>query len=178
MIITAFIISGLLVTGYAMFRGNPSDTPIYDKEVAIPIPVNVLQNQEKESRLRKLVAQEPENPEILAQLGDIYFERGEFFKAVQEYEIVIKLAPEDVDTYNDLGLAYHYTGRPEEAMLSFKTGIENDPTYQRIWLSMGFVQASNGNMDEARNALNKSVEIAPASEIGVEAQRILNSLPQ
>ncbi len=186
MIIIAFIISGLLITVYAMFQGNGSEGPIYGPGASsgygssepIPMPPDVLQNQEMESRVQGLLVQTPESPTLLAELGDLYFERAEFFQAAQEYEKVIKLAPDDIDSYNDLGLSYFYIGRSEDAIGSFNKGIEKDPSFQRIWLSLGFVQASNGNMDEARKALGKAIEIDPASGVGIEAQRILGSIVQ
>ncbi len=203
MIIAAFIFSGLLITGYAMLQGKGSDGPIYGSgynpaessgyggsgdsygyvsgygsKESIPIPSGVLQSKDLENSVQGLLAQNPEDPTLLAELGDIYFERGEFFQAVQEYEKVIKQLPGDTDTYNDLGLAYFYTGRPEDAVSSFKTGIEKDPSFQRIWLSLGFVQASNKNMEEARKALKKAIEINPATGVGMEAQRILAAISQ
>lgn len=178
MIIAAFIISGLLITGYAMFRGSGPDTPIYGSNAPIPIPVETLQNQEKEGRIRGLLAQEPDNPQLLAELGDVYFERQDFIQAAIEYEKTIALEPKDADTYNDLGLAYFYVGRSEDALKSFNKGIEADPDFQRIWLSLGFVQASNLNMEEAQKALKKAVEIDPTSGVGLEAQRMLGSIRQ
>ncbi|KKL49433.1 hypothetical protein LCGC14_2315570 [marine sediment metagenome] len=181
MILAAFIISGLLITGYAMFRSGASDTPIYGSGgygEPIPMPVNIQQSHEDERRVQELLVQDPGNPLLLAKLGDIFYERGDFNKAVLEYKKVLQLAPDDVDTYNDLGLAYHFTGRPEEALSSFQKGIEVDPSFQRIWLSLGFVQASNKNLTAAQEALKKAIEIAPASSMGLESKRILDSISQ
>ncbi len=178
MILAALIFSGLLITGYAIMRDNGPEGPIYSTGEPIPVPSEVLQSQERESRLRELLAQTPESPTLLAELGDMYFERAEYFQAVQEYEKVLKLAPGDIDTYNDLGLSYYYIGRPEDAIRSLNKGIEKDPSFQRIWLSLGFIQASNRNMEEARKALEKAIDIDPATGVGMEAQRILGSIRQ
>ena len=178
MTIAAIIFSGLLIIGYAMMQGNGPKGPTYSTEDPIPVPTGVLQSQYQENRLRELLAQNPDNPTLLAKLGDMYFERAEYFQAVQEYEKVLKLAPEDIDTYNDLGLSYFYIGRPEDAIRSLNKGIEKDPSFQRIWLSLGFVQASNRNMEEAREALEKAIDIDPASGVGLEAQRMLGSFRQ
>lgn len=183
MILAAFIISGLLITGYAMFRGGAPDTPIYGSGgygsgESNPMPANILQSHEDERRVQELLVQDPVNPLLLAKLGDIFYERGDFNKAVLEYVRVLQLAPDDVDTYNDLGLAYHFTGRPEEALSTFQKGIEVDPSFQRIWLSLGFVQASNRNLTEAHEALKKAIEIAPTSSMGLESKRILDQISQ
>ena len=183
MILAAFIISGLLITGYAMFRSSAPDTPIYGSGgygsgESNPIPSNILQSQERERSVQELLAQDPGNPLLIAELGDIFFERNDFNKAVLEYERVLQLAPEDVDTYNDLGLAYHFTGRPEDALSTFQKGIEVDPSFQRIWLSLGFVHAFNKNLTEAHEALIKAIAIDPTSDIGLESQNILDQISQ
>jgi Flp pilus assembly protein TadD len=81
-----------------------------------------------------------------------------------------------VDTYNDLGLAQHYSGKSDNAIETLTRGTQVVPSYQRIWLSLGFVLVSTGREFEAKPALKKAVEIAPDSTVGKEAQRILGLL--
>jgi tetratricopeptide (TPR) repeat protein len=114
-----------------------------------------------------------ENPQALAALADGYFEKSQFDQAIEIYKKVLKINPDDVDTYNDLGLAYHYTERSDLAIDILKKGTEIMPSYQRIWLSLGFVQISAGNKEEARSALTEAVELNPQSDVGQEAVRIL-----
>jgi tetratricopeptide (TPR) repeat protein len=175
MIIIAFVISGLLVSGYVFFRNSgSSNAPIYDSREPIPIPADILQSQGRENSIRELLAQDPDNPLLLARLGDLFFERGDFGQAIVKYEKVIKISPEDVDTINDLGLSYHFVSRPEDALNSLRKGTEIDPSFQRVWLSLGFVHASNRNYTDARVALIKAIELDPTSGVGMEAQRILD----
>jgi tetratricopeptide (TPR) repeat protein len=116
------------------------------------------------------------DPVALASLGDKYFESNNFLQAIKVYEKVLELNPNDVDTYNDLGLAFHYTGNTDSAVETFRKGTEAVPSFQRIWLSLGFVLASSGKNVEARPALQKAVELNPDSTVGQEAQRILGLL--
>ncbi len=115
----------------------------------------------------------PDDPKVLATLGDSYFEKQMFEQAVIVYEKTIALTPDDVDTYNDLGLAYLYTGRPEKALEKLRKGTEVNPSYQRIWLSLGFTLLSLERHGEARPVLEKTVELSPESTIGKEAKRLL-----
>ncbi len=117
-----------------------------------------------------------ESPESLALLGDKYFENNKFQQAIEIYEKVLELDPNDVDTYNDMGLALHYTGKSDIAIETLRKGAEVMPSYQRIWLSLGFVLTSTGKNEEAKAVLKKAIVLDPDSVMGQEAQRILGLL--
>ncbi|MEW6601754.1 MAG: tetratricopeptide repeat protein [Nitrospirota bacterium] len=114
------------------------------------------------------------NPKELALLGDKYFESSRFNQAIEIYKKVLEVDPGDIDTYNDLGLAYQYTGRTNLAIDALQEGVKAAPSDQRIWLSLGFVNMSAGNNAEAKAALKKAVEIDPRTDIGLEAMRMLS----
>ncbi len=118
----------------------------------------------------------PEDPAALAKMGDEYFEKNMFGPAIEIYEKALKLNPNDIDTYNDLGLAYHYTGQSATAIERLRKGTEVMPSYQRIWLSLGYILLSSDRKDEARPVLKKAMELAPESTVGVEAKRMLDSM--
>jgi len=87
------------------------------------------------------------------------------------------LEPNDVDTYNNLGLTLHYLGRSTEALDKLNEGVAVDPTYQRIWLTLGFVNRQLGNTGQARTALTTAVKMDADSEIGQSATKMLEELP-
>jgi Flp pilus assembly protein TadD len=116
------------------------------------------------------------DPASLAALGDRYFESKNFQQAIALYEKVLELDPNDIDTYNDLGLAQHYLGKSDIAAETLVKGTQVMPSYQRIWLSLGFVLAASGRNAEARPALKKAVELSPDTTVGKEAERILGLL--
>jgi len=118
------------------------------------------------------------DPVKLARLGDKYFESSRFSEAIEAYEKALQFNPKDADTYNDLGLAFHYTARPEKAVEILKRGAEVDPSFQRIWLSLGFVLTASGRGEEAKAALNKAIAIDPNSIMGQEAKRLLGFTTQ
>lgn len=53
------------------------------------------------------------DPQSLASLGDEYFESSNYKQANEIYKKALEINPNDIDTLNDLGLAYHYTGNSE-----------------------------------------------------------------
>jgi len=118
----------------------------------------------------------PDDPKELALLGDRYFETGRFADAVQIYQKVLEKDPNDIDTYNDMGLALHYIKQSDAAIDILKKGAQIMPSYQRLWMSLGFIQMAVGKNDEARKSLEKAVELNPRNDVGEEARKLLDSL--
>lgn len=109
-------------------------------------------------------------------MADRYFDSRNYAQAVELYKKVIELNPQDVDSYNDLGLVYHYTNRSALALDTLRKGTTVDPSFQRVWLSLGFVLMSTGQTAEAKTALSKVVELNPVNDVGQEAQRMIGAI--
>ncbi|MDJ0861412.1 MAG: tetratricopeptide repeat protein [Gammaproteobacteria bacterium] len=114
-----------------------------------------------------------EDPILLARLGDQLFEQRQYARAVAAYERAVRFNPSDVDSYNDLGLVLQYLGRSAEALAVLKKGIAQDGTYQRIHLTLGFVQLQSGDTPAAVAALQRAIELDPESDVGQAASRML-----
>ncbi len=114
-----------------------------------------------------------EDPILLARLGDRLFEDRQFERAVVAYERAVQLNPADVDSYNDLGLSLHYLGRSAQAVAVLKEGISKGPEYQRIHLTMGFVQLQSGNREAAITALERAIELGADTPVADSARRML-----
>lgn len=176
------IILVLIVFGFVIFTltrsyyktGKPSDMGTQKIPILGPLPGSEI----KEVIPLEQLGVDTENPEALAFLGDRYFESSQFDQALLIYERVLELNPNDVDTYNDKGLALQYSGRPDTAIETLRKGTEVDPSYQRIWLSLGYALTVSGKNEEAKTALKKAIEIDPDSIVGQEAQKILGRLNQ
>jgi len=141
---------------------SPS-APLVDLDVTKVLPVDKLDVDIKD-------------PQALSTMADRYFEMRNYGQAVELYKKVIELNPQDIDSYNDLGLVYHYTNRSALAIDTLKKGTKVDPSFQRIWLSLGFVLMSTGQTVEAKTALSKVVELNPVNDVGQEAQRMIGTI--
>ncbi len=115
-----------------------------------------------------------EDPALLARLGDRLFEEKQYERAVMAYERAVRFNPDDVDSYNDLGLSLQYLGRSAEAAAVLKEGIARDRDYQRIYLTLGFVQLQSGNREAAVRALQRAIELGPDNDVGIAARRMLD----
>jgi tetratricopeptide (TPR) repeat protein len=119
-----------------------------------------------------------DDPMALARQADELFANKQYDRAVDLYTRLLALEPDNVDTYNNLGLTLHYVGRSAEALSKLNEGIALNPTYQRIWLTTGFVNAQIGDLEQARLALSNAVMIGPDTDVGRSASRMLEGLGQ
>lgn len=118
-----------------------------------------------------------QDPVEMSQQADLYFAGKDFAKAATLYERLIELDPSNAELYNNLGLTLHYLGRPDEALRTLNEGINADPGHQRIRLTQGFVNSQLGNIQQAREALAKAIELGSDDSIRESARQMLESLP-
>jgi predicted Zn-dependent protease len=141
-----------------------------------PLPV-----QSEESELANLISAFPgtaavNDPAELSFRADEAFSNQQFGQAAELYERLLMADPDDVDTYNNLGLTLHYLGRSTEALNVLNEGVTIEPGYQRIWLTLGFVNTQVGELDQARSALTTAVQMGADTDIGQSAAHMLDAL--
>ena len=117
------------------------------------------------------------DPVTVAQRADEYFGAKRYDLAADLYQQLINSGEADANVYNSLGLTLHYLGRSGEALEVLNKGVAMDPGYQRIWLTLGFVNAQAGNLEQARSALTSAIDLGADNQIGQSAAEMLSQLP-
>jgi tetratricopeptide (TPR) repeat protein len=117
-----------------------------------------------------------DDPVEISRQANESFANRQYDRAADLYERLLAFGP-NVDTYNNLGITLHYLGRSTEALRKLNEGVAVDPTYQRIWLTLGFVNSQLGNTEEARTALATAAKMSADNEVGQSAVRMLENLP-
>lgn len=118
----------------------------------------------------------PQDPVEILRQANQQFANKQYFTAANLYEQLLALDPNSANTLNNLGLTLYYLGRSDEALQRLDEGIAAEPTYQRIWLTLGFVNSDLGNIESARTALATAAEIDPGSSVGRSAATMLEKL--
>ena len=124
-------------------------------------------------QIQKILKERPHDAKAYADVGDIYFDQHQFTDAIGYYKQAVALDPQDSDSYNDMGLSYHYIGMSDEGLKYVEEGINKNPAFQRIWLTKGFILAIKGNVAEARAAWEKAYSLGPNSDAGKSAASFL-----
>ena len=121
---------------------------------------------------------EEDDPLLLGERADRLFAERRYQEAIPLYRKVLQLTPDDVETYNDLGMALHYLGDSAAALETLRAGAAGAPDFQRIWLSLGFVSLQAQDVEAARVALTRARDLSPDNPVGQEAARLLGLLEQ
>jgi tetratricopeptide (TPR) repeat protein len=118
-----------------------------------------------------------DDPPAMLQRADAAFAGGNYAEAATLYQQLLKLDPQNVELYNNLGLTLQYLGRSDEALQTLAAGLKIDPTHQRSWLTMGFVNLQLGKAADARAALTKARDVGDDQEIHASAEKMLAGMP-
>ena len=59
--------------------------------------------------------------------GRSYDKLGQHQRAIEDYDKVIELDPNDAEAYNDRGSSYHRLGQSERAIEDYDEAIKLDP---------------------------------------------------
>ena len=118
-----------------------------------------------------------EDPFEISRQADEFFANKRYDRAADLYERLLSFDPNNVEVNNNLGLTLHYLGRSTEALLRLNDGVVADPSNQRIWLTLGFVNSQLGNTEEARTTLTTATRIGSDESIRQAALSMLENLP-
>ena len=91
--------------------------------------------------LERSVARDPENPQLLIALGNAWYDRGDWDRAIQSYEKARRKAPENPNLLSDLGAAYRNRGEFDRAIALFERAQRNDRQHWQSLLNLVLIHA-------------------------------------
>ena len=66
-----------------------------------------------------------------------YGDRRQWAEAIDAYQLIVALAPNDVDSYNELGLLYETVGETVLCEQAYLKALEQDPDHADTLLNLG-----------------------------------------
>lgn len=129
-------ICGVVFSAWKLDRYGPS--------LSSPAPVIREQNTASDVRsriagLEKMLAVNPNNVEALVQLGNDYFDAGNYEKAVETYQRSLQIDSRNADVITDMGVGYRKLGKSKEAVDGFRRALEVDPDHAMALFNLGIV---------------------------------------
>ncbi len=100
-------------------------------------------------------------PRYVKNLGAVYVEMGEYGKAAETLEDVVKLDPEDHVTYDDLGKVYVLLGENQKAKASFETALRLRPDEPEYYQNLGLFLLNSGQAGKAIPVFEKVLQLRP-----------------
>ena len=98
---------------------------------------------------KSLLADDPNNLELLNSLGQLYIKASDDEKALPFYEQIVKLNPVNVDAYNNMGGIYRRLKRYDESIAILNKALGFNKNISDIKYNLGFTYKLMGKNDEA-----------------------------
>jgi len=110
------------------------------------------------AELTRALDRDPENPEILMDLGNAYYDREDWDRAVAAYEKARRKAPKNPNLLSDLGAAHRNRGEFELAEAFFQKAREANPDHWESLLNWLLLEAYDRRDARAAQALFDEVK--------------------
>lgn len=81
--------------------------------------------------------------------GDYFFDEGDFRQAVRDYQTGLRMAPDDINLMNSLGVALAELNRHRQAAQLFNRVLDSEPENFMALVNKGFALRMLGSLNEA-----------------------------
>jgi len=90
-----------------------------------------------------------------------YKRKGQWDKAIADYNEAIRLAPDLVFAFNNLGNAYYFKGQLDRAIENYDKAIRLQPDIAEAFANRGNVYRKKGQLDRAIKDYDKAIHFKP-----------------
>lgn len=108
---------------------------------------------------------EPENVDLLSNLGVVYYNLGQLDKAIDHYSQAIEIAPNDADIRSNLAAAYVQLDQLDNALEEYQKAVELNPSLAQAFFGLGVVYALKGRTDDAIQAFEDFQELDSGEDL-------------
>jgi tetratricopeptide (TPR) repeat protein len=96
--------------------------------------------------------------------GNAYTTKGEYDRAVQDYDQSIKLDPGYARAFNNRGVAYQKKGEYDRAISDFDEAIKLDPNYASALANRAETYLGKGDYERAVRDFDEAIRVKPTLE--------------
>jgi len=129
-IFAAGFVAGIVFSAWKLESITPRQTPA---------AARTDERGQRIAGLERMLAKTPDNIDALVQLGNDYYDSGNYRKAVETYEKAVQIKPDNPDVLTDLGVSYRKLGQPDKAVSMFQQAIKVDPSHAIALFNLGIV---------------------------------------
>ena len=93
--------------------------------------------------------------------GDAYTEKGDYDRAVQDFDQSIKLNPTNAKPFNNRGVAYLKKGEYDLAIKNLEEAIRLDPNYVKAFINRAETYEKKNEYDRAARDYDEAIRLEP-----------------
>jgi cytochrome c-type biogenesis protein CcmH/NrfG len=95
---------------------------------------------EKAAPLLDRLKSDPNNPDLLTSIGNIYYDAQQYPIAIDDYGRALKARPSDAAVRTDMATAYWYMGNADSAIAEFNKALTYAPNNPNTLFNLGMVK--------------------------------------
>ena len=93
--------------------------------------------------------------------ANAYYEKGEYDRAIEDYDQAIRLNPKHPDAFSNRGVAYARKGDYDRAIENYNEAIRLNPKHPDAFSNRGVAYARKGDYDRAIENYNEAIRLNP-----------------
>jgi cytochrome c-type biogenesis protein CcmH/NrfG len=137
-LVFACVVALLALTAAIFIRTN-SKQPVPVQEAPGSRMEETVDVAKKAADLERLAGENPQNPDYLTQIGNLYYDSGQYEKAVDFYQRSLSIRPQDPNVETDLATCFHYSGQDDKALEILNKVLEYNPGFSHAMFNKGIV---------------------------------------
>jgi len=118
---------------------------------------------EAEALYRRVLLEQPDQPDALHLLGIILSQRGQHEAALELLRKAVMIQPRSADFQSNLGIVLASLGRTQEAIEAFERALRLRPGHAQAQTNLGSALRAAGRVDEAIEVLGKAAAVQPGN---------------
>jgi choline-sulfatase len=119
------------------------------------------QSDEGLHALERVVADDPKVIDAWFMLGNEYYRRRQFMRAIDQFTRALELKPDYDLAVINMANAYRALGRDQEAMAGYRRFMDLDPKNAQIRYEAAQILIDDGRLEEARQELTQALALEP-----------------
>jgi tetratricopeptide (TPR) repeat protein len=123
-----------------------------------------VNNEQLLAMFKQALEKNPNDPTLLTKYANFLFDLGKYAEAVEWFEKVVALQPDNLDAKTDLGTAYWNAGQKDKAMATYQSALAVDPKHMSTLHNIVIVRLEERNVPAAEKVLKQMEEIDPKYE--------------
>jgi len=147
-LIFAFVVIALALTAGTFIYLNSDHPTAAPPETqnspgnAVPENHPPLDSAKRLAALEHMSAKDPQNPDLQTQVGNQYYDLGQYKRAAGYYEQSLKLRPKDPNVETDLAVCLHYIGQDDKALETLDRVLAYNPGFVQAMYNKGVILAN------------------------------------